>query len=90
MKKFITTAEYADVFTTAVRTGGEGFFGVSLLAIERTMPGVKTRKMNMGGVWGSGTAFIIFENVKVPVEHLIGEEGYGFMYIMQNFNHERF
>lgn len=42
------------------------------------------------GVWGSGTAFIIFENVKVPVENLIGEEGIGFMYIMQNFNHERF
>lgn len=90
MKKFITTGEYADIFTTAVRTGGEGFFGVSLLAIERTMPGVKTRKMNMQGVWGSGTAFITFENVKVPVEHLIGEEGIGFMYIMQNFNHERF
>lgn len=47
MKKFITTAEFADVFTTAVRTGGEGYFGVSLLAIERSMPGVKTRKMNM-------------------------------------------
>lgn len=68
MKKFITTGEFADIFTTAVRTGGEGFFGVSLLAIERTMPGVKTRKMNMQGVWGSGTAFIIYENVKVPVE----------------------
>jgi len=68
MKKFITTAEYADIFTTAVRTGGEGFFGVSLLAIERSMPGVKTRKMNMQGVWGSGTAFIIYEDVKVPVE----------------------
>ncbi|KRX03469.1 Cytochrome b5-like heme/steroid binding domain [Pseudocohnilembus persalinus] len=90
MKKFITTGEYADAFTVAVRTGGEGFFGVSLLVIDRNMPGVKTRKMNMGGVWGSGTAFIIFENVKVPAEQLVGDEGLGFMYIMQNFNHERF
>lgn len=49
MKKFITTGEYADAFTVAVRTGGEGFFGVSLLVIDRNMPGVKTRKMNMGG-----------------------------------------
>lgn len=90
MKKFITTADFADVFTTAVRTGGEGYFGVSLLAIERSMKGVKTRKMNMQGVWGSGTAFVIFDNVKVPVEQLIGDEGMGFLYIMQNFNHERF
>ena len=49
MKKFITTADFADIFTTAVRTGGEGYFGVSLLAIERSMKGVKTRKMNMQG-----------------------------------------
>lgn len=47
MKKFITTGAFADTFTTAVRTGGEGYFGVSLLAIERSMPGVKTRSMNM-------------------------------------------
>lgn len=51
MKKFITTGAFADTFTTAVRTGGEGYFGVSLLAIERSMPGVKTRSMNMQGVW---------------------------------------
>ncbi|KRX03468.1 Cytochrome b5-like heme/steroid binding domain [Pseudocohnilembus persalinus] len=90
MKKFITTGTFADIYTTAVRTGDEGFLGVSLLVIERNMPGVKTRAMNMQGVWGSGTAFIIFENVKVPVENRIGEEGLGFMYAMQNFNHERF
>ena len=41
------------------------------------------------GAWGSGTAFIIFENVKVPVENLIGDEGCAFLYIMNNFNHER-
>jgi alkylation response protein AidB-like acyl-CoA dehydrogenase len=43
MKKFITTGAFADVFTTAVRTGDEesGYFGVSLLAIEKNMPGVK-------------------------------------------------
>lgn len=82
MKKFITTGAYADIFTVAVRTGDEGFFGVSLLSMERTMPGIKTRAMTMQGVWGSGTSFIIFENVKVPVKHLIGEEGMGFMYIM--------
>lgn len=47
MKKFITTGTFADIYTTAVRTGDEGFLGVSLLVIERSMPGVKTRAMNM-------------------------------------------
>lgn len=84
MKKFITTGAFATVFTVAARTSGDhgSYFGVSLLAVDKSMPGVKTRAMNMTGVWGSGTAFIIFENVKVPVENLIGDEGVGFMYIM--------
>lgn len=43
----------------------------------------------MTGVWCSCTTFIIFENVKVPVENLIGKEGEGFKYTMVNFNHER-
>jgi alkylation response protein AidB-like acyl-CoA dehydrogenase len=64
-------------------------FGVSLILIEKTMPGIVTRKMKCmsGGV--SGTTFISFENVKVPVENLIGEENEGFKAIMFNFNHER-
>lgn len=47
MKKFITTGSFADAFTVAVRTGDQGFFGVSLLVIDKDMPGVKTRAMNM-------------------------------------------
>lgn len=45
--------------------------------------------MKCGGLWASGTSFLVFENVKVPVENLIGLEGDGFKYIMVNFNHER-
>jgi alkylation response protein AidB-like acyl-CoA dehydrogenase len=63
--------------------------GISLLLIEKDMPGVKTRQMQCSGVWPSGTTYIAFEDVKVPVENLIGKENYGFKYIMQNFNHER-
>jgi alkylation response protein AidB-like acyl-CoA dehydrogenase len=63
--------------------------GVSLLLIEKTMPGVKTRPMLCSGVWASGTTYITFEDVKVPVENLIGQENKGFKAIMYNFNHER-
>jgi len=40
-------------------------------------------------MWASGTTFITFEDVMVPVSNLIGKEGEGFKYIMINFNHER-
>jgi len=88
-KKWITNGVFADFFTVAVRTGGPGMGGISLLLIERTMPGVTTRQMQCSGVWSSGTAYITFEDVKVPVENLIGKENQGFRYVMENFNHER-
>ncbi|ORX81672.1 acyl-CoA dehydrogenase NM domain-like protein [Basidiobolus meristosporus CBS 931.73] len=88
-KKWITNGVWADYFTVAVRTGGEGMGGVSLLLIERSMPGVTTRQMLCSGVWSSGTSYITFEDVKVPKSHLIGKENKGFKYIMYNFNHER-
>ncbi|KAG9298685.1 hypothetical protein G9A89_012753 [Geosiphon pyriformis] len=88
-KKWITNGVYADYFTVAVRTGGPGMGGISLLLIARDMPGVKTRQMLCSGVWASGTAYITFEDVKVPVTNLIGKENGGFKCIMHNFNHER-
>jgi len=88
-KKWITNGVFADFFTVAVRTGGPGMGGVSLLLVERG-PGVTTKQMKCSGVWPSGTTYITFEDVKVPVENLIGKENQGFKYIMHNFNHERF
>ncbi|KAI8627122.1 acyl-CoA dehydrogenase NM domain-like protein [Xylariaceae sp. FL1651] len=88
-KKWITNGIWCDYFTTAVRTGGEGMNGVSLLLIERDMGGVSTRRMDCQGVWSSGTTYITFEDVKVPVENLLGKENQGFKVIMTNFNHER-
>ena len=88
-KKWITNGVFADYFTVAVRTGGPGMKGISLLLIEKSMPGVTTRQMKCSGVWPSGTTYITFEDVKVPVENLIGKENKGFQYIMYNFNHER-
>lgn len=76
-KKWITNGIWADYFTTAVRTGGPGMNGVSLLLIERG-EGVTTRRMDCQGVWSSGTTYITFEDVKVPVENLLGKKDQGF------------
>jgi alkylation response protein AidB-like acyl-CoA dehydrogenase len=76
-KKWITNGVWCDYFTTAVRTGGEGMNGISVLLIERG-EGVSTRRMDCQGVWSSGTTYITFEDVKVPVENLIGKENQGF------------
>lgn len=88
-KKWITQGAYADYYTVAARTGKDGMGGVSLLLVERTMPGVNARYMDVQGMWGSGTSYITFEDVKVPKSHIIGKVNQGFKYIMHNFNHER-
>lgn len=63
--------------------------GVSLILVEKSQVGVTCRKMKCQGMTMSGTTYVIMENVKVPVENLIGEKGFGFYYIMANFNQER-
>ena len=89
-KKWITSGIWCDYHTTAVVTDPEaGMFGVSLLVIDAKLKGVSRRKMLVQGQWASGTSFIIFENVHVPVQNLVGKENFGFKYIMYNFNHER-
>ena len=88
-KKWITNGIWADFFTVAVRTGGEGMKGISLLLLEKSMPGITCRKMKCSGVWCSGTTYISFENVIVPAANLIGKENKGFKYIVHNFNYER-
>merc|ERR1719322_53766 len=89
-KKWITNGIFAEYFTVACRTGGPGMGGISLLLVERGMPGLTTRKMKCSGVWSSGTTYITLDDVKVPKCNLLGKENKGFQYIMQNFNHERF
>jgi alkylation response protein AidB-like acyl-CoA dehydrogenase len=62
-----------------------GMNGISLLLIEKTMPGIKAKQMNCSGVWASGTSYITFEDVKVPVENLIGKENEGRVSMLTNF-----
>jgi len=89
-KMFITSGARADQLTCAVRTGGEGRTGISLLLIGADTPGYsvsgKLRKM---GWWASDTAQIFLDDCRVPVGNLLGEEGKGFYGIMQNFESER-
>ncbi len=88
-KTFITSGFRADYYTVAVRTGGAGAGGVSLLLIERDTPGFTRTKLQKMGWHASDTATLYFEDVRVAVENLIGEENSGFRGIMRNFNSER-
>jgi acyl-CoA dehydrogenase len=88
-KTFITSGMRADWITTAVRTGGPGMNGVSLLAIPGDTPGLTRTPLLKMGWRPSDTATLYFEGCKVPVENLIGLENAGFMGIMANFNGER-
>ena len=89
-KTFITSGCRADFVTTAVRTGGEGHGGISMLIIERDTPGFSvSKKLHKMGWWASDTAELSFEDCRVPVANLIGQENQGFLIIMQNFVTER-
>ena len=57
--------------------------------MKRSFGGVKTQKMEVTGWWASGTTYIMFEDVHVPVEYVLGEPGNGFRQMMTNLNHER-
>lgn len=89
-KTFITSGVRADYYTVAVRTGGEGYGGVSLLLVEKGTPGFSVgRKLKKMGWWASDTAELFFDDCKVPAENLIGMENMGFACIMANFQSER-
>lgn len=89
-KTFITSGTRADYFTVAVRTGGEGFGGISLLLMEKGMPGFTVgQPLKKMGWWASDTAELFFDEVVVPKSNLIGGENAGFFAIMTNFQMER-
>ncbi|KAJ3571970.1 hypothetical protein NPX13_g5203 [Xylaria arbuscula] len=83
-KKWITNGVYSDYFITGVRTEK----GLSVLIIPRG-EGVETKPIKTSYSPAAGTAYITFDNVKVPVENLLGEENKGIYVILSNFNHER-
>jgi acyl-CoA dehydrogenase len=90
-KTFITNGVRADFYVTAVKTTKEGGHqGISFLVLEKGMPGFEvSRKLDKLGWHASDTGELSFSDVRVPAEHLLGEENEGFYLIMANFQWER-
>jgi alkylation response protein AidB-like acyl-CoA dehydrogenase len=89
-KTFITNGVNSDFIVAAVKTSREqGAHGISMLVIDRDIPGVSANKLDKLGWRSSDTGEISFQDVRVPVDRLLGEENQGFFYIMQHFVSER-
>lgn len=89
-KTFISNGQNADLLIMAVRTGDEGAKGISLLLVEAGLEGVaRGRNLDKIGQHSSDTSELFFNDVCVPVSHLLGEEGLGFAYMMKNLPQER-
>ncbi|MES9538182.1 MULTISPECIES: acyl-CoA dehydrogenase family protein [unclassified Actinomadura] len=90
-KTFISNGILADLVIVVAKTDpSAGAKGVSLLAVERGMEGFERgRNLDKVGMHAQDTAELFFDNVRVPKENLLGEEGMGFIYLMQNLARER-
>lgn len=89
-KTFITSGVRADFVTTAVRTGGPGASGVSLVVVPRGTPGFRvSRQLAKMGWNASDTAELLYDEVRVPSSMRIGAEGAGFVYVSHAFVSER-
>lgn len=92
-KIFITNGIHSDLIVVAVKTDPKAvpaFKGISLLVIERDTPGFRRgKKLNKVGLHSQDTAELIFEDARVPVANLLGEEGKGFYYLMEKLQQER-
>lgn len=92
-KTFITNGQNADYIVVVCKTDAKAepaHKGISLLVVEKGTAGFRTGKnLHKMGMHSGDTAELIFEDVKVPVENLLGEEGKGFYYLMDKLQQER-
>ena len=89
-KTFITNGIYADYYIVAAKTDpSQGNKGISIFLVDTKTSGISATKLDKLGWRASDTAEIAFNNVEIPLENLMGEEGKGFPYIMQHFALER-
>jgi acyl-CoA dehydrogenase len=90
-KTFISNGQLSDLVIVAARTDPEaGYRGISLLAVERGMAGFERgRNLDKLGMHAQDTSELFFADVRVPAENLLGDEGGGFIAMMQNLPRER-
>jgi acyl-CoA dehydrogenase len=89
-KTFITNGVYSDYLIVAAKTDpSDKYKGISIFIVDRSAKGVSATKLDKLGWRASDTGEIAFDNVEIPAENLLGEEGKGFPYIMQHFALER-
>ena len=90
-KTYITNGTRADFITLMVKTDPEaGHNGISIILCPTDVKGYGvSKKLKKAGNWCSDTAELFFEDVRVPKRYLLGQEGMGFVYLMQNFQSER-
>ena len=90
-KTFISNGQLADLVIVAARTDpAAGYHGISLLVVERGMPGFERgRNLDKIGMHAQDTSELSFTDVRVPLANLLGEEGGGFVALMQNLPRER-
>jgi acyl-CoA dehydrogenase len=89
-KTFISNGYYGDFVVLVVKTQPEaGINGISLLVVDLDSPGITRNKLRKLGWHASDTAELFFDQVRVPAENLIGEEGKGFFYLMEGLQLER-
>jgi len=91
-KTYITNGTQADFLTLLARTSDDpGYHSFSLFIVPTNLAGFQvSRKLNKMGLRSSDTAELFFDDMRIPAENLIGKEGEGFIYQMQQFQHERF
>jgi citronellyl-CoA dehydrogenase len=91
-KTYITNGTQADFLTLLARTSEDpGYHSFSLFVVPTNLPGFQvSRKLDKMGLRSSDTAELFFDDLRIPAENLIGNEGEGFIYQMQQFQHERF
>jgi len=89
-KLYISNGLLSNLVFLAARTGGEGARGVSLLLVDTDTPGfARGRNLDKIGLHGADTSELFFNDVRVPVSNLLGEEGQGFRYMMSELGQER-
>jgi hypothetical protein len=89
-KTFITNGVYSDYLIVAAKTDpSDKYKGISLFVVDRSSKGLSATKLDKLGWRASDTAELAFDNVEIPLENRLGEEGKGFPYIMQHFALER-